>query len=337
MTAGGDDRAALVAAIERAQRFLLVAHVNPDPDALGSALALGLALRGAGRDVTISFDAEPFAVPRALAWLPGADSVVGPAEAPDDADLVISLDCAAPDRLGRLLTLARSAPQFAVIDHHRSNPGFGGLNLVDAEAPATGQIVAELLAELGWPWDRDIATNLYAAISSDTGSFRYGSTTAATHQWAAALHQAGVDHADVARRLFSDRPLPVVRLAAEVLSAAVYEPSAAGGSGALIGVVSAADRARHDVPYDEVESLISDLAATGGVDVAAIVKEDAGGTWKVSTRSKGAIDLGRLASDFGGGGHLQAAGYTASGTESDEVVAALREALSRPEYRRSTP
>ena len=336
MRPGDEARTALVDAVQRAGRFVLVAHVHPDPDALGSVLALALALRSAGREVDATFDAEPFAVPRGLAWLPGADTVVAPAAVMPDPDVVIALDCAAPDRLGRLLGVAQRAPLFAVVDHHRSNTGFADLNWVDPDSPATGQLVAELLADLGWAWDRDIATNLYAAISSDTGSFRFASTTPATHDWAGRLHEAGVDHADVARRLYADRPLSVVRLAAEVVSAAVHEPAAAGGSGALIGVVSQTDRQRHDVAYDEVESLITDLAAAGGVDVAAIVKQDDQGGWKVSTRSKGAIDLGRLCSDLGGGGHVQAAGYTAREQDPVLVVAALRDALAQPEYRRPT-
>jgi phosphoesterase RecJ-like protein len=333
MTTGDDDRAALVAALARARSVVLVAHVNPDPDAIGSALALGLALRAQGRTVDVTFDAEPFAVPRGMAWLPGAATLVGPDDLMPTPELVIALDCAAPDRLGRVLAYAREAPVFAVVDHHRSNPGFGDLNVVDVTSPATGQIVAELLGELGWPWDVDIATNLYAAISSDTGSFRFASTTADTHRWASRLHEAGVDHAEVARRLYTDRPLSMVRLAAEVLTAAVHEPAAAGGQGALVAVVSREDRARHEVAYDEVESLISDLAAAGEVDVAAIVKQDDEGRWKVSTRSKGAIDLGQLCSDAGGGGHPQAAGYTAASGDVDEVVKDLCRALARPQYR----
>lgn len=333
MTAGGDVRAELVAAIGRARRLVLVAHVNPDPDAIGSALALGLAMRAAGREVDITFDAEPFVVPRALAWFPGADTLVAPGQVMADPDLVIALDCAAPDRLGRLLPMAHRAPTFAVVDHHRSNTGFANLDLVDPTSPATGQIVAELLEELGWAWDNAIATNLYAAISSDTGSFRFASTTADTHRLAGRLHEAGVDHADIARRLYSDRPLSVVRLAAEVVTGATHDPMAAGGAGALIAVVSRADRARHKLAYDEVEPLISDLAAAGGVDVAAIVKEDDQGSWKVSTRSKGAVDVGRLCADAGGGGHTQAAGYTPSSTDIEEVVAQLCAALNRPDYR----
>lgn len=325
---------ALVAALAAARRVLLVAHVNPDADALGSCLALAAGLRERGTDVLVSFDAEPFAVPRSLAWLPGADSVAPTDEALEwaaAADVVAALDCAAPDRLGRLGEAAASAPVFAVLDHHRSNDGFAPISVVDADSPATGVLVAELLARLDVPVTGDVAVNLYAAIASDTGSFRFSSTTADTHELAAALHRAGIPHAEVSRQLFAARPLGVARLAAAAVAGAQHLPEAAGGRGALVATVSAEDRAAHGCTYDDVESVIADLASVGDVEVAAIIKQDDAGRWKVSLRSKGAMDVGRLCADLGGGGHTQAAGYTADGAPAD-VLADLLAALSQPAY-----
>ncbi|MFI0433803.1 MAG: bifunctional oligoribonuclease/PAP phosphatase NrnA [Candidatus Nanopelagicales bacterium] len=323
---------ALVEALQRARRVLLVSHVNPDADTLGSALAIALAFRADGRAAEVSFDAEPFAVPRALQFLPGADTVLAPAQIDPAVDLALAVDCSSPDRLGALLGVAERSGVFAVLDHHASNAGFGDICVVQPGMSSTGELVAGLLDRLGMPLSAGVADNIYAAISSDTGSFRFGSTTADTHRLAARLQDAGVDHSPIAGNLFAGRPLPVARLAAETVAAAVHEPSAAGGAGALIGTVSRADRQRLTIGYDDVESLVSDLAAVGDVDVAVLAKQTDTGQWKVSMRSKGRLDVGQLAADHGGGGHLQAAGYTAE-PPLEQVVAELRRALDLPGYR----
>jgi len=312
----------LVAALDRADSVVVVGHVNPDPDALGSALALALGLRGAGcAQVQVSFDAEPFAVPRALRWLPGAsDLIVAPEQVLAQPDCLVAVDCAAPDRLGRLLEVAGRAGVFAVLDHHRSNPGFGDIEVVASDAPATGVLVARLLDDLGCPRTPDIATNLYAAISSDTGSFRFPATTAQTHGLAAELHRSGIDHSAIATELFASRPIAVARLAGQMMVDAQYEETALHGAGLLIGIVSRADRADLGVSFDEVESLVTDLAAIGDADTAVLLKEDDDGGWRVSARSKGAVDLGAFAASRGGGGHTQAAGYAAAGDA--EVISA---------------
>lgn len=328
----------LVAAVEAAGRVLIVAHVNPDADALGSALALRSALHATGHRVQVSVGQPGFAVPRALAWLPGVEHVCAPEELAAVEDLVIAVDCASADRLGSLLPRAQAAPVFAVIDHHRSNDGFADINLVEPAAPATGALIAELLDRAGWPWSDGVVENIYAAVSSDTGSFRFDSTSADTHRLAATLHERGVDHAAIARQLFSSRPLAVARLSAQVLVEATYDVDGVGGAGVIMGVVDSRLREAHGVSYDDVESVISDLAAVGEADTAVIVKQSDDGNWKVSLRSKGRVDVGRLASEVGGGGHRQAAGYTvtpdalADAADPSEVIADLRTRLADPGY-----
>lgn len=332
----------LVRAVAASQQVLIVAHVNPDADALGSALALRSTLTATGHTVQVSVGQSQFNVPRALAWLPGAQHVSAPEELVEGDDLVIAVDCASADRLGTLLSRAQAAPVFAVIDHHRSNEGFAGINLVDPEAPATGVLIAELLDQAGLPWSDGVAENIYAAVSSDTGSFRFNATTAETHRLAAALHERGVDHAEIARKLFAARPLAVARLSAQVLVEAQHDVAGAGGAGVIIGVVDSRMRQAHAVSYDDVESVVSDLAAVAEADTAAVIKQSDDGAWKVSLRSKGRVDVGRLATALGGGGHRQAAGYTvrlAGGGEADEasaaaatVIAALQALLADPEY-----
>lgn len=316
-------------------QILLVSHVAPDADTLGSALALGLALRASGVDVSVSVGEPGFTVPRGLAWLPGADTVMPPERLTDGFDTVVALDCASADRLGTLLPVALGVgPRFAVIDHHRSNVGFAATNLVDAQAPATGTMIAELLDAAGLPWAPGVAENVYAAIASDTGGFRFPATTALTHQLAARLLDMGVDHYAISQQLFSSRPLPVVRLSAEVTAAAIHEPDSANGAGAILATLSNVDRRRHDVAYADVESIIGDLAAIADVDVVVLAKQDDEGVWKVSMRSKGTTDVGGVATSLGGGGHLQAAGFTAPEPTAEAVLAQVRQALADPGYQR---
>lgn len=324
--------AELITAIESAQRVLIIAHVNPDADALGSALALQLSLTAVGKSVAVSVGTPGFSVPRALRWLPGSDGVVAPEALGEAEDLVIAVDCAAADRLGELLARARSAPTFAVVDHHKSNEGFASVNVIDPQSPATGAMVATLIDQAGWPWVPGVAENIYAAVSSDTGSFRFPATSADTHRLIAALHDRGIDHTAIAQALFAARPLSVARLSAQVIAAARHDPEAVGQAGAIIGVVTAAQRDRLGVGYEDVESVIADLAAIGDADVAVVIKESEDHRWKVSLRSKGRLDVGRLATDLGGGGHQLASGYTAAEDEAETVVAHLTAMLTGPEY-----
>lgn len=325
------DWSPLLEILGSSSRTLLVSHVAPDADTLGSSLALALALRAQAVDVTVSVGEPGFTVPRGLAWLPGADTVVAPDHLTQRFDAVIALDCASEDRLGTLLPLARSVgARFAVVDHHRSNIGFGAVNVIDADAPATGTMIAELLDAGDLPWAPGVAENIYAAIASDTGGFRFPATTSHTHRLAAQLLDMGVDHYAIAQRLFSSRPLPVVRLSAEVIAAAQYEPETAHGAGAIFATLSSADRHRHDVAYDDVESIIGDLAAIADVDVVALAKQDDQGVWKVSMRSKGTTDVGRVATSLGGGGHRQAAGFTSSEPTKEAALTQVRSALAEP-------
>jgi len=175
-----------LAAIKAARSVTVVGHVHPDGDALGSVLALSLALRRLGLEVTASFP-EPYELPTALAILPGRELLIEPGRVPAVPELLIAVDTASLARLGTLADRVDTAGTVLVIDHHASNTGFGQLRLIDPDAAAAGMVVAGLLDRLGITYDVSIASCLYAAISSDTGSFRFGSTTAEVHRLAARL------------------------------------------------------------------------------------------------------------------------------------------------------
>lgn len=326
---GEADWAAAVAAIREhapTGRVLLICHVNPDGDALGSMLAMAAGLRRLGaRQVQATFPGPP-EVPANLAWLPGMAGLVAEAGVHPEPDLMICLDAASASRLGGLAARLDTARASVVLDHHASNTGFGGVSLVDPDAAATSVLAEALLARLGVPLDAEIATSLYVALATDTGSFRFDLTTPAVHEMAARLLRTGIDPADISRRVFESRPFGAVRLFADVMSRVRLEPGAAGGNGLVWTYATLDDLARHGQRPYVLDALIDPVRSTAEADVACVLKEAADGSWNVSMRSKGAADVSRVAGALGGGGHRLAAGFTGHGS-ADDVMAAIRAQL----------
>ncbi|NYH45537.1 phosphoesterase RecJ-like protein [Micromonospora jinlongensis] len=324
---------ALLRAVPPNGRVLLICHVNPDGDALGSMLGFGLGLRQLGvREVQATFPGPP-EVPEPFHGLPGLELLV-PADAADVApDLVICFDAASESRLGELAGRLSSAGAALVLDHHASNPGFGTVNLVDPGAAATSVVAEQLLVRLGVVVDRAIAECLYVALTTDTGSFRFAATTPAVHEMAARLLATGISPGDISRRVFDTRPFGAVRLFGEVLGRAQLEPSAAGGRGLVWTFATLDDLARHDQRPYVLEALIDSVRCTAEADVGCVLKQTTSGEWAVSMRSKGAVDVSRVAVALGGGGHTFAAGFTGRGTV-EQVVESIRgqldAALVRP-------
>jgi phosphoesterase RecJ-like protein len=307
----------------------LACHVSPDGDALGSMLGFGLALRQAGTDVVASFGDRGFAVPRLLRFLPGQDLLVEPAAYPAEPPLMITFDASTMNRLGLLVPNAGKAGNLVVIDHHVSNTGFGSLHLVDPSAASTTVIVEELIHRLGLTIDRDVAVCLYTGLVTDTGSFRYSGTTPAAHAMAGRLIAAGLRPDEIARELWDRSPFAYLRVLGAALDRVTLEPSEAAGHGIVWTYVTRTDRAAHALPYDEVEGVIDVVRRVDEADVAVVLKEADDGVWNVSTRSKGAIDVGRACTTLGGGGHPSAAGFS-SHVSPEETMAALRPHLRPP-------
>ncbi|MEU9829945.1 bifunctional oligoribonuclease/PAP phosphatase NrnA [Streptosporangium sp. NPDC048047] len=320
------DRA--VELISSAEEVALACHISPDGDALGSTLAVGLALRAVGKRVVASFGERGFTVPRLLRFLPGQDLLVDPDDYPAAPELMISFDAPIPDRLGELARVAGKARELVVVDHHPSNTGFGTLNLVDPGAAATAVLAEELIRRLGLPVDRDIATCLYAGLVTDTGSFRHSSTTSEVHAMAGRLIATGLNPEEIARELWDRSPFGYLRVLGLALERVVLEPEAGDGLGLVWTYVTHDDRAAYGLPYHEVEGIIDVVRRTDDADVAVILKEDDGGAWQVSTRSKGGIDLSRVCATLGGGGHAKAAGFT-SHQPVEQTMAAFRALLRR--------
>lgn len=306
------------------KKFLLLAHLYPDGDVLGSQLGLGLALRAAGRRVTFAC-AHP--VPDLFQFLPGADEVQQWKEGQGGYDVVVTLDCPDERRVGGLLDGCRHPGTCVLnIDHHADNRRYGDVNWIQPGASATGEMVYELLKAAGLRLTREVAVNLYTAIVTDTGSFRYSNTTPTTFRIAARLVEAGADPAVVAIQLYETRHLPGLHLLGRILQQVETNPE-----GTIAWMVI--DRSQTESPdLLQAEDFITYPRSLKTVKVAVIFRELPGEV-KVSLRAKGEVDVARIAARFGGGGHPNAAGAVVPGDLARAralVLDAVRTALAAP-------
>ncbi|MCP2324861.1 phosphoesterase RecJ-like protein [Hamadaea flava] len=309
---------ALRTAVAAGDPILLVCHVNPDGDALGSMLAVGQALRKLGATRLQATFPGPQDLPEPFVALPGLDLLV---TAPEPPALVVTLDAAAESRLGAYAELLGKVPVI-VLDHHASYTGFGDIDLVDSGAAATAVVAAELIARLGVPLDQGIAECLYIGVITDTGSFKYALTTPAVHRLAADLLETGLNPGEISRRVFDTRPFGAVKLYGEVLGRAVLEPE-----NALVwSTASLADLERHHLAPYVLEGLIDGIRCAAEADVACLLKQVGPAEWSVSMRTRGGTDVSRVAVALGGGGHRAAAGFTGHGTP-EEIMGRIRDAL----------
>jgi len=307
--------------LQAAESVTVLCHVNPDADALGSALGLGISLQRAGTPVQVAF-ASPAEPTESLSSLPGRELLVAPQDVADKVDLLVAVDCGSLGRLGDLADRAETARETLVIDHHASNTCFGTANLVDATAESTTVLVSAVLDAWGVQLDAPLAHCLYAGLVTDTSSFRRARPE--THELAARFIAAGIDPVAVSRPLMDTHPFDWLRMLSDVFGDAVLDPSAAGGRGLAYAVVRCADIT--GLRPEETESVIDLVATAAEAEVAVVFKQVDRTCWSVSLRAKSEVDVSVVAGALGGGGHRLSAGYTASGTV-EEAIAALRIAL----------
>jgi len=290
------------------KRFVVLSHVRPDGDALGSELALGLSLKQLGKEVHI-WNEEGML--EKYNFLPNANLITKPPTEPEDFDVAVALDTAIQNRLGNTVGSIKSAKTWINIDHHPSNPGYGDLVYIDPGAPATGEILFELIMSQKLPMDRAIAENLYVAISTDTGSFQYPNTTARTFEIAAELVRVGVDVGRISQLTYENYPRRRVELLRDLLGTMQFN---AGNRVASFSLSLASAKKLGVLPEDN-EGLIDHLRAIRGVIVAIFFEELSDGKVRVSMRSKdGKVNVCAICEKFGGGGHVLAAGARVKGT-----------------------
>jgi bifunctional oligoribonuclease and PAP phosphatase NrnA len=309
------------AALRDATHVALACHVSPDGDALGSMLGLFHVLRDASIDCIASFP-TPFVVAPHYRKLPGLERLTPPHEFPREPDVMVTFDCGSLGRLGDLEQPAKGARELIVIDHHISNDRYGSINVIDADAAASGTLVRRLVDHLGLPLNHDAAISLYTALVCDTGRFQYDSTTPEVFEMARELVEYDVPVSDVSRTLFEEHRFAYMQLLGSVLGSAHLVPERRF----VWTAVTQGDLKKFEVTIEEVEGLIDILRRTREAEVSCVVKEEADGTVRVSLRSLGDVDVRRIAEAEGGGGHRLAAGFT-SGDDIDEVVDRIQRKL----------
>jgi bifunctional oligoribonuclease and PAP phosphatase NrnA len=287
------------------ERFLVATHVDPDGDALGSAFALAFALTALGKDSTVYLRDK---IPYRYEFLPKPANMVHEVPA-TGYDAVIVVDCGDLFRVGEALAAVRGSAYFVNIDHHETNEAFGDVNIVDERASSTAEVLYGILKSLSVRFDFNIAVNLYTAVLTDTGSFRYESTTSEAFSICEEMTRFGVRPSYVAGEVYECHPkerFQLLRLVLETLETF-------NGDRIATAYVTQSMFERTGTNREYTEGFVEYLKEIRGVEVACLVREVATGQYKVSMRSKDGVDVASVASSFGGGGHERAAGCTITG------------------------
>jgi len=286
------------ALLERSQHIICMAHKDADADSLGSALGFAASLRAMGKT---PHPMVPDPVPFLLSWMPGFDTIE---RHPEQVDAVFTFDCATLGRFGEQRSLLESGIPVVNVDHHQSNSRYGQINLVEPEASASGQVVYRLLRALEAPIPPDAATNLYAALLTDTGSFRHDNTDEKALRLAADLVALGADPVFVALKSYKSNAVSALRIEGLAVAALRSELD-----GRLIWSEVTQDMLRRaGADMQESDGVIDLLQSVGGLKLAILFKQMSEDRTKISVRSRDDLDATRVCAPFGGGGHFRAAG-----------------------------
>lgn len=310
--------------IIRANRsFLITSHVRLDGDAVGSELALFHTLRRLGKKAVIYNEDE---TPETYHFLPGAEEIVHTLDLPERFEVVFVLDCSELERVGKEAARIGNIGRVINIDHHISNDGFTEWSIVRPEAGSTGEILYGLIRKMLGTVPPEVAVNLYGAIMTDTGSFRYSNTGSDTLRIAGELVAWGADPRWIAEKVYETKPLVQVLLLGKVIGTLKVF------FGGRLGVVQVTRKMLEDLDAlpEHTEGFVDLIRTIRGIEVAAIIRELPADGCKVSFRSKDMVDVERIAGLFGGGGHVNAAACTIQGPMGEvrkQVIRAVGKAL----------
>ena len=312
----------VVELIESKHRFAITSHVRPDGDALGSSLGLYWLLRALGKDPEVIMR-DP--VPHAYSGLPGTDEIRVTPSVDKPYDAVFVIECSDITRPG-LIDLEK---QFVVnIDHHSTTALFGTINWIDSTASAVGEMIYNLCKAIGVRPSKEIAECVYTALITDTGSFHYSNTSERTFKVASELVRAGVKPAKISQAVFSSYPWSKLELLSRVLATARRD-----ATGRVAWLRQSMEMQRETGASDEDgDGFVNYPLSCGEVEVVAFMKESEPGVYRTSLRSKGDVNVARIAEQFGGGGHRNAAGCTMRGDWDEAertIVHLLQEAVER--------
>lgn len=317
----------VIEAIKKHKRFLITAHVNLEGDSIGSQLAMKELLKSLGKTVFI-LDSDP--VPEHYKFLPKAEEISNKIDKAKPFDVAIVLDCPTSQRTGEVSRIITKDKLVVNIDHHISNEKFGDINWVDPNASSAGEMVYRLFKEMEVTLTRETALSLYIAILTDTGSFNYNNTSSVTHEIAGELLGYGLEPASVSERVYERKTAADIKLLGLVLSSLRLNDS---GDIALLEITNRmVDSTGADASRSE--GFVNYAKSIDSVKVALLFREDPNVKNKinVSFRSKGDVDVNRIASYFGGGGHVKASGCVLDGSLQDvekKILAKVGEMLKR--------
>lgn len=299
--------------IKNFSSFVIVSHILPDGDSLGSSVALYSCLQNMGKDVSNLVEDE---TPHIYKFLDKTDEMISPGEMKscEDIDCLIFLDCTDEKRGGEnAFSLFNKIPVTINIDHHISNTHFADYNFVDYEASATGELIYYLILELSNNQKHsitpEIATALYTAIVTDTGNFKYDNTDSSTFKVAHELVKYGVDISKVRINVWENKSMASIKCLSEVL--ATLEVSTSGKVSWVCVTKDIIDK--YGVDLGDLEDMINYPKSLEGVEIAIIFKEVSEGVFRIGLRSKEFVNVSKLAATFNGGGHEKAAGFILKG------------------------
>jgi len=296
--------------IKKAQHILLTSHSDPDGDAVSSLLAMGLALSHLDKKVTL-YNSSP--IPAVYRFLPSVDRIVRRIRKAETYEMALVLDCGDLTRVGKASSTISKIPVVINIDHHISNTGFGDLQLIDANACSTAEIVYRFIKALNVPIDKEIATSIYTGILTDTGSFRFSNTNQAAFAISHEMTELGVEPYCVAQHVFGTYSLERIKL----LNLALDSLEISQNGKLSIMTITGAMFDYTETQPEDVDGMINYGRRIQDVKVAALIQEQRNGKLRsdnlrrfhVSLRSDGSVDVAAIAGAFGGGGHASAAGF----------------------------
>lgn len=302
--------------IDETDTIAISAHINPDGDALGSALGLrkSLELYGKKSDVIKISEVDDY-----LKFLPQIDFYKNPSK--KEYDLFIIVDCSEFDRIDKAIEICKKSKKVLVIDHHEGGSIKTDLNIIHSDSPASCELVYEIIKRLNLPIDKEIATLLYAGLVTDTGRFLYSNISELTFYTAADLYKIGADFEMIYKNLYQNKEISKLQFENHLLNKVEFKKPYA-----LVGVSQKTCK-DFGVQMGDSESVVNTLRDLKGIEVACLVKEYGENEFKISLRSKDYLDVSKIARDNGGGGHIRASGFTINTDSMDKALNIMRKIL----------
>ena len=302
--------------IDKANSIAISAHINPDGDALGSALGLRKSLELYGKKAEVIKISQ---VDDYLKFLPQIENYKDLSQ--KEYDLFIIVDCSEFDRIDKAIEICKNSKNVLVIDHHKGGSIKTDLNIIHSDSPASCELVYEIIKRLNLPMDKEIATLLYAGLVTDTGRFLYSNISELTFYTAADLYKIGADFEMIYKNLYQNKEISKLQFENHLLNKVEFKKPYA-----LVGV-SQKTCLDFGVQMGDSESVVNMLRDLKGIEVACLVKEYGENEYKISLRSKDYLDVSEIARNNGGGGHIRASGFTLNADSMDEALNKMRKIL----------